>query len=68
MFLTRHHYVQSLKSIKNLNKYLVIPHKKFAEDFLLQVIRGSCFNLALIHPDFKFSMSSFALDDQPQII
>ena len=37
-----------------------MPHKKFAEDFLLQATQDSCFNLALIQPDCKLSMSSFA--------
>ena len=37
-----------------------MPHKKFAEDFLLEVTSDSCFNLALIQPDRKLSMSSFA--------
>ena len=37
-----------------------MPHKRFAEEFLLQVTRDSCFNLALIQPDHKLSMSSFA--------
>ena len=45
---------------KNLNTYLVMPHKKFEEDFLLKVTRDSCFNLALIQPDHKLSMTSFA--------
>ena len=36
-----------------------MPHKKF-EDFLLQVTRYSCLNLALIQPDRKLSMSFFA--------
>ena len=37
-----------------------MPHKKFAEHFLLQVTRDSCFNLALIQPNHKLSMPSFA--------
>ena len=40
-----------------------MPHEKFAEDFLLQVTRDSWFNLALIQPDCKLSMSSFSYDD-----
>ena len=39
-----------------------MPYKKF-EDFLLQVTRDFCFNLALIQPDCKLSKSFFALDD-----
>ena len=35
-------------------------HEKFAEDFLLQIIKDSCFNLALSQPDHKLSMSAFA--------
>ena len=45
---------------KHLNAYLVMPHKKFAEDSLLQVTRDSYFNIALIEPDRKLLMSSFA--------
>ena len=37
-----------------------MPHKKFEKDFLLKVTRESCFNLALIQPDHKLSMTSFA--------
>ena len=37
-----------------------MPHEKFAEDFLLQQTRDSCFNLALTQSDRKLSMSSFA--------
>ena len=43
---------------RKLNTYLLMPHKQF-EDFLLQVTRDSCFNLALIQPDRKPSMSFF---------
>ena len=42
--------------------YLVMAHKKL-EGFLLQVTRGSCFNLALIQLDCKLSISYFAQDD-----
>ena len=58
--ITRYGCVQSPKSTKNLNTYLVMPHKKFGEDFVLKVTRDSCFNLALIQPDHKLSITSFA--------
>ena len=35
-----------------------MPHQIF-EESLIQVTRGSCFNLALIQPDRKLSKSSF---------
>ena len=47
------------KISKKLNTYLVMSHKTF-EDFFLQLARNSCFNLALIQPDRKFSMPFFA--------
>ena len=37
-----------------------MAHTKFAEDFLLQGTWDSCFNLALIYPECKLSMSSFS--------
>ena len=44
--LTRHHHVQGIKTTKTLNSYVVMPHKKFGEDFVLEATRNSCFKLS----------------------
>ena len=45
---------------KKLKQILVMLHEKVGEDFLLHIIKVSCFNLALSQPDHKLSMSAFA--------
>ena len=46
---------------KKQNINMVMRYQNF-KDFFLQVTRDSCYNLALIQPDCKLSMSFFAKD------